>query len=121
MERKHLLSTLLLLAGMPLAAPAWSAGDPVAGASKAFTCMGCHGVPGYNNVYPTYHVPKLGSQQAPYIVSALKEYKSGARQHPTMQAQASTLSDQDMEDVAAYFSNYAVQLPAPHSPETATR
>jgi len=79
-------------------------GDVAAGKHKAYTCFGCHGIPNYNNVYPTYRVPKLGGQNAQYIVSALQEYKSGARPHPTMHAQASSMSDQDMADIAAYLS-----------------
>lgn len=103
--KQTLLSTTLLisaLANAPL--PAFAAGDPVAGKTKAFTCMGCHGVPGYNNVYPSYKVPKLGGQHARYIVAALQGYKSGQRSHGTMQAQAASLSDQDMEDIAAFFA-----------------
>lgn len=89
-----------------LSAPALAAGDAAAGKQKAFTCMGCHGVPSYTNVYPTYHVPKLGGQHAQYLVSALQAYKSGARQHPTMRAQAASLSEQDMADIAAFFAGY---------------
>jgi cytochrome c553 len=83
---------------------AQAAGDAAAGQKKAYTCMGCHGVPGYNNAYPEYHVPKLGGQNADYITSALKEYKSGDRPHPTMHDQALTMSDQDIDDIAAYLS-----------------
>lgn len=79
-------------------------GDPEAGRIKAATCMGCHGIEDYKNVYPTYHVPKLGGQHAAYIVSALKSYASGARDHPTMNAQATSLSVQDMRDIAAYLA-----------------
>ena len=66
------------------ATSAQAAGDAAAGKVKAYTCMGCHGVPGYNNVYPEYHVPKLGGQNADYVAAALKEYRSGDRPHPTM-------------------------------------
>jgi cytochrome c553 len=83
----------------------WAAGDPAAGRIKADTCLGCHGVATYHNVYPTYHVPKLGGQHAEYIVAALKAYQAGQRQHPTMQAQAATLSDQDMQDIAAFWQS----------------
>ena len=88
-----------------LAAPAALAGgDLDSGRIKANTCMGCHGIPGYNNVYPTYRVPKIGGQSAEYIAQALKAYKSGERPHKTMQAQASSLSDQDIDDIAAYLA-----------------
>lgn len=93
------------LLSMLLTAGVHAAGDPEAGRYKAQTCLGCHGVPGYTNVYPTYHVPKLGGQHAEYLVSALKAYRDGQRDHPTMKSQASRLSEQDMQDIAAYFAS----------------
>jgi cytochrome c553 len=88
-----------------LAGPALADGDAEAGRIKASTCMGCHGIPAYNNVYPTYRVPKLGGQQEKFIESALKSYKNGDRPHATMHAQASSLDDQDIADIAAYLSH----------------
>jgi len=81
-------------------------GDPVAGESKFFNCKGCHGVPGYTNAYPTYHVPRLGGQKPLYITAALQAYRSGTRPHPTMQANAWDLSDQDIADIAAFLTDY---------------
>ena len=81
----------------------FAAGDPTKGKIKADTCLGCHGVPGYTNVYPTYSVPKLAGQYEEYIVVALKAYQSGERSHETMRAQASRLSEEDMSDIGAYF------------------
>lgn len=81
------------------------AGDPDAGKQKAETCLGCHGVPGYVNTYPTYHVPKIGGQHEAYIVAALQAYKDKQRAHGTMHANASSLSDEDMADIAAYLSS----------------
>lgn len=78
-------------------------GDPERGRVIAYTCFGCHGIPQQKNVYPTYSVPKIGGQTYGYLVSALKAYRAGERQHATMQAQANTLSDQDIQDIAAYF------------------
>ncbi len=89
---------------MIAAAPSFAAGNAEAGRIKANTCMGCHGIPNYNNVYPTYRVPRLGGQSEGLIVSALKAYKSGERPHKTMQAQAANLSEQDMADIAAYLA-----------------
>lgn len=67
-------------------------------------CIGCHGIPGYKTAYPdVYHVPKLGGQSPAYIVNALKAYRSGERQHPSMRGIAASLSDQDMEALAAYY------------------
>lgn len=93
----------IALAVLPLSVLA--AGDKTAGFARANTCLGCHGIPNYNNVYPTYRVPRLGGQHPAYIVAALKAYKAGERKHPTMQAQASGLSDKDMEDIAAYIAS----------------
>ena len=81
-------------------------GDPERGAVIAYTCTGCHGIPFYKNVYPTYTVPKLGGQNQEYLISALQAYRSGSRKHPTMQAQAATLSDQDILDITAYFVSF---------------
>ena len=94
---------VLILLTAPLAVSAQ--GDPAAGKKKAYTCLGCHGIPDYKNVYPTYHVPKLGGQNAEYIVAALTAYASGERPHTTMHAQAATLSPADMQDIAAYFAS----------------
>lgn len=101
---RNLRLAALALALLPIAAAAQ--GDPERGAKIAYTCTGCHGIPFYNNVYPTYTVPKLGGQNQEYLISALKAYRSGERDHATMQAQAATLSDQDILDVTAYFVSF---------------
>jgi cytochrome c553 len=80
------------------------AADPARGAKLAYTCHGCHGIPDYKNAYPLYSVPKLGGQHAAYMVAALKEYRSKERAHPTMHAQAVTLSEGDLADIAAYLA-----------------
>src|SRR5580658_10686689 len=89
--------------GFCLTHSARAAGNPADGEQKFYTCYGCHGVETYKNAYPDYSVPELRHQNAAYIISALHEYKSGDRPHPTMHAQASSLSDQDIEDIAAYL------------------
>ncbi len=82
-----------------------AAGDAAAGRNKVYQCQGCHGIAGWKTAFPeVYSVPKLGGQNAKYIVAALKEYKSGDRDFGTMRAMAAGLSEQDMEDVAAYYS-----------------
>jgi len=83
--------------------PAFS-GDAKRGAELAYTCNGCHGIPNYKNVYPTYSVPKLHNQRPEYLVAALKAYKSGERSHGTMHSQASTMNEQDMADVSAFLA-----------------
>jgi cytochrome c553 len=77
--------------------------DPVRGKQLFYTCYGCHGVDTYKNAYPDYSVPKLRHQQAAYIIAALHEYQNGDRPHATMHAQAASLSDQDIVDIAAYL------------------
>ncbi|MCC7256958.1 MAG: cytochrome c [Gammaproteobacteria bacterium] len=99
------LSTAIVLVFAGITASAQAAGDPANGAALATTCMGCHGIDGYRNGYPSYRVPKLGGQKADYIVIALQAYRAGTRPHPTMRAQAASLSDQDMQDVAAFFAS----------------
>lgn len=98
------------------------AGDPERGKVLAYTCHGCHGVENYKNAYPNYSVPKLGGQSAAYLASALKAYVSGDRPHPTMNSQATTLSEQDRADVAAYLQGELVQESAVvGTPPTATQ
>ena len=93
----------VLLVATSIAAHA--AGDPIAGKNKNSMCAGCHGIDGWRTAYPeVYSVPKLGGQHAAYIVKALQAYKSGARSHPSMKAIAGSLTDQDMADLAAYYS-----------------
>jgi cytochrome c553 len=104
-----------LAAGMALtvlSVTARAAGDPVLGEKKFYTCYGCHGVENYKNAYPDYSVPKLRHQNAAYIVAALQEYRAGERPHATMHAQAASMSDQDMEDIAAYLQGSEEVKPA---------
>ncbi|MDB6163301.1 MAG: cytochrome [Xanthomonadaceae bacterium] len=92
----------------PVAAPATAAatitGDAKRGKQLTYTCQGCHGVEGYRNGYPNYHVPRIGGQAPQYLINALTEYQQGTRKHPTMQAQARSFSAQDIADIAAFIS-----------------
>jgi cytochrome c553 len=87
------------------AAPAPAKGNAQTGRQLTYTCQGCHGVTGYKNAYPNYHVPKIVGQSPEYLANALNEYKKGTRKHPTMQAQAQSFSDQDIADIAAFLSS----------------
>ncbi len=80
-------------------------GDAAAGERKAHTCLGCHGVEHYVNVYPSYHVPLIAGQQAEYLKIALAAYRSGERVHPTMQANAGLLTDVDIADITAWLAS----------------
>jgi len=85
-------------------------GDASAGKAKSSMCAGCHSIPGYKTAFPVvYSVPKLDGQHPAYIVSALRAYKSGERRHPSMRAIAASLSDQDMADLAAFYSGQMQQ------------
>jgi cytochrome c553 len=103
---------LLTIAGLSACVSAYAAGDVGRGKELSYTCQGCHGIDDYKNVYPTYSVPQLLGQHPEYIVAALKEYKSGERSHLTMHQQASSLSDQDMQDIASYFATGALKAGA---------
>jgi cytochrome c553 len=98
------LKLVLMMLVATFGTQAFADGDAERGKVLSYTCLGCHGIDNYKNVYPTYSVPELGGQHAAYIVAALKEYRSGERSHATMHEQAASLSDQDMQDIAAYFS-----------------
>ncbi|WP_240127065.1 c-type cytochrome [Thermomonas alba] len=86
-------------------APAAVKGDAARGKGLTYTCRGCHGLTGYKNAYPSYHVPMIGGQSETYLLNALNEYRNGNRKHPTMQAQAQSFSEQDIADIAAYLSS----------------
>lgn len=86
------------------AAHAQATGDAERGARLAYTCLGCHGIPNYKNAYPVYRVPKLRGQSPEYLAIALQAYRSGERSHATMHANASSMSDQDVLDVATFLA-----------------
>ena len=100
------LALFLVITTLLVGETAAAKGDPEAGNIMLNSCGGCHGIPGYKNVYPTFNVPKLGGQNAPYLSSALRDYKSGSRVHGTMQLQAESLSIQDVEDIVAGISTF---------------
>jgi cytochrome c553 len=77
------------------------------GKQKAASCFACHGADG-NAVDPQY--PRLAGQYNLYLQQALHEYKDGQRNNPIMKGMVATLSDQDIEDVAAYFSSLPSKL-----------
>ncbi len=86
---------------------AMAAGDAAAGKDKVTACAACHGSDG-NSAAPTF--PKLAEQGEKYIYKQLHDIKSGLRVIPEMLGQLDNLSDQDMADIAAYFSSNTMQL-----------
>jgi len=110
---KHLLRLLLALAAVGLSLNA-TAQNAQAGEKKAAMCIGCHGIPDYKASFPEiYRVPMIAGQGEKYIIAALGQYKKGDRKHPTMRAIAASLSDQDMADLAAFYTAEAKSEPVP--------
>ena len=97
---------LIVLAGLvDVAFAADVVGNPKAAENKIAMCIGCHAIPGYKSSFPeVYAVPMIGGQSAKYLESALLAYKKGDRNHPTMHGIGRGLSDQDIADLAAYYS-----------------
>jgi len=92
--------TALALAA--LCSSALAGGDPAAGKEKSAVCAACHGQDG---VSPVPDFPKLAGQHEDYLLRALMDYKLGNRKNPIMGGQVANLSEQDMADLAAYFSS----------------
>jgi cytochrome c553 len=108
----------LALAACAFAATAQEVkGDAQAGEKKAAMCIGCHSIPGYQASFPEVHkVPMLAGQSASYMRSALAAYKKGERKHPSMRAVATSLSDQDIADLAAFYEARAGKTDVPAKP-----
>jgi cytochrome c553 len=120
-EHRFLVTVTVVLLAIA-ATPVQAGGNAERGAVLADTCLGCHGIQGYRNAYPSYRVPKLGGLSEDYIVIALRGYQNDLRAHPTMQAQADTLTEQDMKDLAAYFAGQGdLEQGAPRSGAQITR
>lgn len=94
---------LQILAALTLALSAnvAIAGDAAAGKAKSATCAGCHGSAGISAI-PTY--PNLAGQKEAYLAKQIKDYKSGARKDPTMNAMVAALTDADVANLAAYYA-----------------
>jgi cytochrome c553 len=97
-------------------------GDANVGKTKAAMCIGCHGIVGYQASFPEiYRVPMIAGQAPKYISNALSAYQKGERKHPTMMAVAASLTEQDMADLAAFYSTLGkvegAQLPEKPSHE----
>lgn len=103
------LITFLALIPLSVAVLAFEGGDPQAGKQKAAACAGCHGADGNS---PSDQFPNLAGQHASYLYEQLHYFKSGKRKSPIMQPQAAGLSDQDMKDLAAYFSSQTMRVGA---------
>ena len=105
---KTALTLILALAGATFAAQAQEIkGDAARGATLNATCIGCHGIKGYQASFPEVHkVPMISGQGAKYIAASLAAYKKGDRKHPTMRAIATSLSEQDIADLSAFYEQH---------------
>ena len=124
----HLLALAAALSTVLAASGTAQAQDAAAGEKKAATCIGCHGIVGYQASFPqVYKVPMISGQNAGYIVAALTAYKKGERKHPTMRGIAVALTDVDMADLGAFYEthgqsalkNIAATTTAPRAPSAA--
>lgn len=123
-----LLSTLFVLAVSCVTAFSVQAqelkGNAKAGEGINAMCIGCHGIKGYQASFPeVYKVPMISGQSAKYIEASLNAYKKGDRKHPSMRAISVTLTDQNMADLAAYYSQHGLpegQSTAPKEPKAAS-
>ena len=103
--------------GMAVTAAAQVAGNVKAGETKAAMCIGCHGIPGYQNSFPEIHkVPKISGQTEKYLAAALVAYQKGDRKHPSMRGISGSLTEQDIADLAVFYAGHAGNLKAPETP-----
>jgi cytochrome c553 len=113
---KFLVALFLVVAWSLPSAHAQSAGNAERGAKLAYTCLGCHGIPNYRNPNPHYRVPKLRGQHPEYLVLALQAYRGGERSHATMHANASSWTDQELADIAAFLAGPTITAAAAPKP-----
>jgi cytochrome c553 len=105
--KNWIVVTLGLLTICLSCSTSWAMGDPAAGKEKSASCAACHGADG-NSVNPVW--PKLAGQHQGYLVKQLTYFKDGERVNETMKGMASNLTEQDREDLAAYFSSQKVKI-----------
>jgi len=99
------LRTFATIALLAVAAPALAAGpkgNVAAGQEKSRTCAACHGATGNESLDDTY--PKLAGQHPDYLAKTLREYRSGKRKNAIMAGFAAGLSDQDIDDLSAFYA-----------------
>ena len=107
-RRAMLAVNLLAAAGLLLAGGnAGHAGDVKAGAAKAMMCQACHGLDGLSKAPD---LPNIAGQIEPYLVAQLQAFKTGVRKNDAMSAVTPSLSDTDIEDLAAYFSAIEISI-----------
>ena len=114
-----MFAALIAAAGLATTAQAQVKGNIEAGEGKVAMCIGCHGIMDSKTHVPeVYHVPKIAGQNTKYIETVLGEYKKGTRKHPSMRGIAGSLTEQDIADVAAYYTALGEVKGAPEVPAT---
>jgi cytochrome c553 len=103
---KKLAAYLSICLGLGLITQVHAEGNAEAGQARSVACAACHGVDG-NSVNPQW--PSLAGQNAGYLMRQLRAFKAGERENPLMGPQAMMLNDQDIEDLAAYFSSQTIK------------
>jgi len=98
---KHLI-IVSLLASTPLLSPVVYAGDANAGKSKSASCAACHGPEGISS---NSEWPNLAGQKEKYLVNQLKEFRDGGRENVLMSPMSKSLSDEDIDDISAYYAS----------------
>ncbi len=106
-RRRLIPASCIALALLALAAAGAHAGDAKAGRARAMLCQGCHGMDGLSKVPDA---PNIAGQVEPYLVAQLKAFRSGARKSEQMTLVSASLSDKDIEDLAAYYAAIEVKL-----------
>jgi cytochrome c553 len=118
--KRALISTLLLAVLSMAQAQDAKPGSVAAGEKKASSCIGCHGIKGYQASFPEVHkVPMISGQSGKYISAALAAYKKGDRKHPTMRAIAVSLTEQDIADLSAFYEQHGSKAAASAPPDGA--
>lgn len=105
MSNRFVFAAILSLSAALASAPAAMAADATAGKTKAAACASCHGADG-NSPNPEW--PSLAGQHPKYLAKQLRDFKGGDRSNPLMSPMAAGLSDEDMADIAAYFSSQSL-------------
>lgn len=98
---KKLIGTVVAATLLAAGSQAMAAGDAASGKTKAMSCAGCHGAAGVssNDMWPN-----LAGQKAGYLAKQIKAFRDGQRNDPVMSNMVKPLSDQDADDIAAYYS-----------------
>jgi cytochrome c553 len=101
------IAVIVFLFSVATGGHVFAAGDVKTGREKALMCQACHGIDGLSKVPDA---PNIAAQLEPYLAAQLKAFKSGARRNDSMSVVAQTLSDEDIDDLAAYFSSIEIKV-----------